>query len=583
MIPPLHSLAFSVTSSPGAFALILGSGVSRSAGIPTGWEITLELVRKLAALESAEPANPESWYWKKFGRAPDYAELLDAVTKTPSERQQLLRSYWEATGIERELGQKQPTIAHRRIADLISMNVIKVVVTTNFDRLLETALADLGITPTVISTVDQIKGALPLIHCRCCIVKVHGDYLDTRIRNTPAELSRYEPELNDLLDRIFDEFGAVYCGWSAEWDEALRAAIMRAPSRRFAAYWAVPGDLGDKARAILAHRAGIAIAIDNADAFFQELHDSVKALQEFSQPHPLSKELALANLKQYLTTPALALRLEELVLDEAERARQRIDGFGFPMSGGEKPDSASFTHRIKAYNSAIDTIVEMAAVGANWATREHSSVWKRALEIVHTPVDANNAYHAWVGAAHYPGMIVLYAAGLAAIGRENYQLVAELFAGESKLNNEFVTFTEQLAPAYAFNDDHGPRQLLDGYQNRAYAMNEYLHDHLRPLFKRIYPSDRAYDLAFDKFEILVSLSFLWRKSRSEANFWAPPGLWCLNRENREAIFAEIAKSLERKDDSPYANQLFSKDWADASNRLVLLKTKAPARFLAQYV
>lgn len=37
-----------MTTSPGTYALLLGSGVSRAAGIPTGWEVTLDLVRKAA-------------------------------------------------------------------------------------------------------------------------------------------------------------------------------------------------------------------------------------------------------------------------------------------------------------------------------------------------------------------------------------------------------------------------------------------------------------------------------------------------------------------------------------------------------
>jgi hypothetical protein len=39
-------LAFSMSENPGVYAVLLGSGVSRSAGIPTGWEITLELIRR---------------------------------------------------------------------------------------------------------------------------------------------------------------------------------------------------------------------------------------------------------------------------------------------------------------------------------------------------------------------------------------------------------------------------------------------------------------------------------------------------------------------------------------------------------
>ena len=46
MIDPIHSLAFSVQATPGVYAILVGSGVSRGANIPTGWDITLDLVRK---------------------------------------------------------------------------------------------------------------------------------------------------------------------------------------------------------------------------------------------------------------------------------------------------------------------------------------------------------------------------------------------------------------------------------------------------------------------------------------------------------------------------------------------------------
>jgi len=37
----LLQLAFAIYNAPGVYALLLGSGVSRSAGIMTGWEIVL--------------------------------------------------------------------------------------------------------------------------------------------------------------------------------------------------------------------------------------------------------------------------------------------------------------------------------------------------------------------------------------------------------------------------------------------------------------------------------------------------------------------------------------------------------------
>ena len=232
MIDPIHSLAFSVQANPGVYAVLLGSGVSRAAKIPTGWEVTLDLIRKLAELhgETSDP-DPERWYLEKVDQEANYSNLLDELAKTPAERQQLLRTYWEPAEQEREDGEKQPTAAHRAIATLVAQGFIKVIITANFDRLVETALNDAGVVPTVLSSPDQVQGALPLIHTQCCVFKVHGDYLDTRIRNTPDELDQYPPEFDQLLDRIFDEFGLIVCGWSAEWDGALRSALTRAPSR----------------------------------------------------------------------------------------------------------------------------------------------------------------------------------------------------------------------------------------------------------------------------------------------------------------------------------------------------------------
>ncbi len=86
MIDPMISLAFSVYSGKGVYALLLGSGVSRSAEIPTGWEVTLDLIRKLAAVEGeACGSEPEAWYRAKYGIEPDYSSLLESLAATPAD------------------------------------------------------------------------------------------------------------------------------------------------------------------------------------------------------------------------------------------------------------------------------------------------------------------------------------------------------------------------------------------------------------------------------------------------------------------------------------------------------------------
>src|SRR5215211_402173 len=202
----LLSLALAVHANPGAYVLLLGSGVSRAARIPTGWEVVLDLIGQVVAARGAPPpADPVAWYRETFGEEPDYARLLDRLAATPAERMTILRGYFEPSEEEREQGLKRPTRAHRAIAALARDGFVRLILTTNFDRLLERALEEAGVVPDVVSTDDAVRGMLPYLHSRCTVVKLHGDYRDPRIRNTPAELAAYAPELDALLDRVLDE------------------------------------------------------------------------------------------------------------------------------------------------------------------------------------------------------------------------------------------------------------------------------------------------------------------------------------------------------------------------------------------
>src|SRR4051794_10587909 len=109
MIDPLDSLAFSMHNAKGVYAVLLGSGVSTSAGIPTGWAIILDLIRKVATLrnELADP-DPEGWFVRTFREPPSYSRLLDELGKTASERQAVLRGYIEPSPEDREAGNKLP-------------------------------------------------------------------------------------------------------------------------------------------------------------------------------------------------------------------------------------------------------------------------------------------------------------------------------------------------------------------------------------------------------------------------------------------------------------------------------------------
>lgn len=147
-------LAFSLHAGPGSYALLLGSGISRAAGIPTGWDVTKDLIGKLsAAVGAAEEAlsDPTIWYRERYGEEPDYSRVVDRLAGSPEDRRQLLEGYFEPDQEDREEGRKLPTEAHRAIAELAAGGYVRVIITTNFDKLMERALEAVGVTPTVVS------------------------------------------------------------------------------------------------------------------------------------------------------------------------------------------------------------------------------------------------------------------------------------------------------------------------------------------------------------------------------------------------------------------------------------------------
>jgi hypothetical protein len=74
-LDPELRLALAVHAQPGVFALLLGSGVSRSAGIRTGYDIIKDLTGQVAAAEGIEHVDdPDGWYRGKFGEPPSFSK-----------------------------------------------------------------------------------------------------------------------------------------------------------------------------------------------------------------------------------------------------------------------------------------------------------------------------------------------------------------------------------------------------------------------------------------------------------------------------------------------------------------------------
>jgi len=182
---------------------------------------------------------------------------------------------------------------------------------------------------------------------------LHGDYKDARILNTDSELATYPPQYLSLLDRIFDEYGLIICGWSGEWDHALRAAFLRAPNRRYPIYWASRGDLSAAAQELTQLRGARVVAVAGADEFFNSLRESVKTLSQSEAKNPLSIELLVNTTKRYLSKPEHRIQLHDLVEQETNALLQRTGSVEFRADAPW--DIEVFRNRRSKYEAISET------------------------------------------------------------------------------------------------------------------------------------------------------------------------------------------------------------------------------------
>ncbi len=556
MINPLDSLAFSLATNKGVYAVLLGSGISRSAGIYTGWEITLDLIKRLAVVAGedaeCEEASPDNWYKNKFNKEPDYSNLLEELAKTQAERMQLLRSYFEPTEEEQEQGLKQPTNAHKAIAKLVNNGHIRVVLTTNFDRLMEQALEEVGVNPSVVSSSDGLNGALPYVHSNCTLVKLHGDYLDTRIKNTKSELAKYDKELNSFLDRVLDEFGLIICGWSAEWDAALGEAIKRCPNRRFQTFWTVRGKVPDKSKDLIQKRLASTISINGADEFFSSLEEKVTSIIEYKRPHPVSIQAAIATLKRYLSEDKYRIRLYDYINEEVDRVIDATGPDKLPI--GITPTKETVTKRIKEYQEITKVLQHLFAVGCYWGGDDHISIWTKTLKKIAD-------YRSIVGSSHelfetlrlYPALLLMYAGGMASIAAENYKTtLAILFLDGIRMRNATYQLPSFVNPISVLE---AAKKHIEGKEDRKTPGSDLLFEaiidpmksfasHIQEETQDYRSYESEYHRVFDRFEYLMGLSVIGAR----ATGWAPIGqnIWKHQYQSEESrVFNVIDWEVEK--------------------------------------
>jgi hypothetical protein len=348
--------------------------------------------------------------------------------------------------------------------------------------------------------------------------------------------------MNRLLDQVFDEYGLIVCGWSADWDAALRAAIERCPNRRYTTYWSAFREVTGIAEQLCRKRAAQVIGGMGADEFFSNLSEKVAALKDMDARHPLTVRIAVATLKRYLPENKCRIRLHDLVMEESNKVATAL----FSDLGGHRR-----TPSLKECEARVEMLLHLLAAGAYWGRAAHRRLWLRCFQQLGTPRSGPFSGLA-VELDFYPAYLALHAYGIAALAAGRQGNLAYILAhGSSKMpDGSEISLLHRLMMELRRGElDNAIQRAEPSRRDYNLPSSRYLLERLREPLREWLPEDSRYEDLFRRFEYTVSLvvSDLYQKT-GQGSFCANMGFHLNRRRLHQDIQAEIEKY---KDSWPY--------------------------------
>lgn len=279
---------------------LLGAGASAAAGIPTAYHMIWDFKKTLYCADKrihvtrvedmGDPivrAGIQRHFDSRQGYPvldsdDEYAYYFEALYPDEADR----RRY-----IEQMVLAARYSYGHKALAALLKLDRARVVWTTNFDKLVEDAVAGLfGSTSNlVIASLSEPEIAMQALNEGRwpLMVKLHGDFQSRRLKNTTEELKKQDRAMRDALVAACKRYGLAVVGYSGRDHsimDALEEAIDNGKGYPSGLFWFTPtnGTISDRVLSLIdkAKRQGIAAHAITSEAFDELLPDMLTLIPD---------------------------------------------------------------------------------------------------------------------------------------------------------------------------------------------------------------------------------------------------------------------------------------------------------------
>ena len=187
------------------FCFVLGAGASRSSGIPTGQEL---VNRWEEDMQERNADEHEAWK-KRLGitdtnKDQHYSDYYEEYFLEPEDGYNYLKG---------EMADAMPSAGYVVLAYLLCQTPHKVVITTNFDHLVEKAVNEYAHTIPLVIGHEAIAHHVPSQITDPVVFKIHNDLL-LKPKSVKRDLKILPEEWKAPLERVFREYHPIFIGYA---------------------------------------------------------------------------------------------------------------------------------------------------------------------------------------------------------------------------------------------------------------------------------------------------------------------------------------------------------------------------------
>ncbi len=252
------------------FCFILGAGASRGSGIKTGGDMAKEWFADIESHRFFSEEDVTAWMAAEKIDKDRLAEFYGPIYK---KRFSLFRDEGYDYLVN-EMNYSEPSFGYSVLSQLLTMTRHKVVITTNFDSLVESALYSFtNVRPVVVGHESLAAFARPRAK-EPLIAKIHRDLLYHPL-NDKEETGEMASPWTSVLEHIFRTHVPVVIGYGGN-DGSLMNYLMRIPPCR-GMFWCLFGkeEPREDIKKVVAHHCGHFVQMDGFDELMFDIMEAM--------------------------------------------------------------------------------------------------------------------------------------------------------------------------------------------------------------------------------------------------------------------------------------------------------------------